>query len=495
MTKYLSLLLIFSTQLLAQPTHLEKNKYEKLTSYDELTEFIYQLDESSQLLKVDIIGKSVEGRNLYALKFSNSIFGDDTSKIKVLIFAQQHGNEQSGKEGSLLLARELIRTDNKYLFDKIDFALIPQMNPDGSEINVRRNANGADLNRNHLILTEPETIALHRLFNKYLFEATMDVHEYYPYTEDFISYGYIKYFDEQIGTTTNPNVSDEIRSISNNDFLPFIEKYLNKRNYSFHNYILGGPPGVELFRYSTYDINDGRQSLGIQNSFSFIQEGKNGKDSLDNINRRANGQALGMFGFLEFVYSQKDFIKIMVYEERNKLIQGYVPEKVAMQMEHVKTGDKLILNLYSIKAESDTNIIVTDFRPVVKSTYDVERPLGYLIPKSIIELYDWAVRQNLVISDFDFTQSQVIQEYFVHEIDSIDFEGDTVVNPEVELKVFRNKIDEQDYYFIPTNQLKNNLIVIAFEPKSMLGLHTYKEFEQLLKKNSDFPILRVVPDY
>ena len=76
------------------------------------------------------------------------------------------------------------------------------MNPDGSEINVRRNANGADLNRNHLILTEPETIALHRLFNKYLFEATMDVHEYYPYTEDFISYGYIKYFDEQIGTTT-----------------------------------------------------------------------------------------------------------------------------------------------------------------------------------------------------------------------------------------------------------------------------------------------------
>jgi len=492
MTKYFSLLLLFSTQLLAQPTPLEKNKYEKLTSYDELTEFIYQLDESSQLLKVDIIGKSVEGRNLYALKFSNSIFGEDTSKIKVLIFAQQHGNEQSGKEGSLLLARELIRPDNKYLFDKIDLALIPQMNPDGSEINVRRNANGADLNRNHLILTEPETIALHRLFNKYLFEATMDVHEYYPYTEDFISYGYIKYFDEQIGTTTNPNVSEKISSFSYEEYLPFIKKYLNERKFSFHNYIPGGPPDINLIRHSTYDINDGRQSLGIQNSFSFIQEGRNGRDSLDKIWRRTDGQAFGMFGFLEFVYSQKDIIKNMVHEERNKLIQGNLLEKVAIQMEHVKTGKNLDLSLFSLNTNSDTVIIVNDYRPMVKSIYDVERPLGYIIPKGITELYDWAIRQNLTITPFQLTPDKSIQEYYISSIDSIDFEGDTVVNPNVELREVVEKIIEEEYYFIPTNQLKNNLIVTALEPKSMLGLVTYKEFEHLLKAGEYFPVLRVV---
>ncbi|MBK6344422.1 MAG: hypothetical protein IPF68_00550 [Bacteroidales bacterium] len=62
----------------------------------------------------------------------------------------------------------------------MDFALIPQINPDGSEVNKRRNANDADLNRNHLILTEPETMALHNFFDKYRFEVTMDVHEYSP---------------------------------------------------------------------------------------------------------------------------------------------------------------------------------------------------------------------------------------------------------------------------------------------------------------------------
>src|SRR5512139_858119 len=220
--KKIFLLFLFSVSyLLPQQTPLEKNNYQKLTSYEELTNYIYQLDDKTDFLDVDIIGESVEGRNLYSLKFSKSEFGKDTSKIKVLIFAQQHGNEQSGKEGALILARELLRPENEDLFDIIDLVLIPQMNPDGSEINVRFNANGMDLNRNHLILTEPETIAMHKLFDEYLFEATMDVHEYYPYTEDYLQYGYIKYFDEQIGTTTNPNVSERIRNFSNAEYLPF----------------------------------------------------------------------------------------------------------------------------------------------------------------------------------------------------------------------------------------------------------------------------------
>jgi len=485
-------ILLFVISIFPQQTPLEKNNYKKLTSYDELTDFVHQLDDKSDYLNVEVIGKSLEGRNLYALKFSNSVFAEDTSKIKVLIFAQQHGDEQSGKEGALQLSSELLKPENIYLFEKIDFVLIPQMNPDGSEIDTRFNANGMDLNRNHLVLTEPETIAMHKLFDEYLFEATMDVHEYYPYTEEYLQYGYIKYFDEQVGTTTNPNVSERIRNFSNEEYLLFIESYLNERNYSFHNYIPGGPPEVNLIRYSTYDINDGRQSLGVQNSFSFIQEGKNGKDSIENIQKRAEGQFHGMLGFLGFVSMNKDRIKFMVIDERSKLISGEVSDSVAIQMEHVSNGEKIITPLRSLYSDSDSLITITDFRPVVKSIYDVDRPLGYLIPKNITELYDWALRQNLVISDLDITQDQVIQEYFVSKIDSIDFEGDTVVNPEVELKVFRNKIDEQDYYFVPTNQLKNNLIVIALEPKSMLGLVTYKQYEHLLKAGEYFPVLRVV---
>jgi hypothetical protein len=74
----------------------------------------------------------------------------------------------------------------------------------------------------------------------------------------------------------------------------------------------------------------------------------------------------------------------------------------------------------------------------------------------------------------------------------MDFERDTIVNPVVEVKEIPNTISEANYVFIPTEQIKNNMIVIALEPKSELGLVTYKNFEHLLKKGEYFPILRVI---
>ncbi|MCC7317435.1 MAG: DUF2817 domain-containing protein, partial [Bacteroidales bacterium] len=177
-----------------------------MTTYAVLQEKIQTLDQSSDVLSNEIIGTTPQGRNIVAMKFSKTVFGTDASKIKVLIFAQQHGNEQSGKEATLLLANWLLQPENSDLLKKMDVALIPQMNPDGSEINQRRNANGADLNRNHLVLSEPETQALHRFFDKYLFEVTLDVHEYSPYGEAWQQYGYRKNTAVALGNCTNPNV-------------------------------------------------------------------------------------------------------------------------------------------------------------------------------------------------------------------------------------------------------------------------------------------------
>jgi hypothetical protein len=500
MTKKILLIsLIHSTLILSQTllSPLEKNNYTKPTSYEELSNFVYALDQSSDLLTVEIIGKSVENRNLYVMKFSNSEFGADKSKIKVLIFAQQHGNEQSGKEGALLLAKELLEPKNKYLFDKIDFALVPQMNPDGSEKNKRRNANDMDLNRNHLILTEPETIALHKLFNQYLFEVTMDVHEYAPYGDTWKNYGYRFNNDEEVGTNTNINVSGEIRTLQKKEYLPYIKKYLNDRNFSFFEYSPGGPPEIDYIRQSTFDINDGRQSLGIQNTCSFIQEGLNGKDNFaDNLKKRTEGQMTGMLGLLEFSYNHKDEIKTIVEKEREKLVTNKVLQKVAIQLEHFFDGSKLELPLLSYYSNTDTVVTVTDYRPVVKSIYDVERPKGYLVPKRFNEIIEWADRQALKYSNYKISDGDRIEQYYISKIDSMDFERDIVVNPIVSTNEVSYKICEDEYFFIPTNQLKNNLIVIALEPKSELGLITYKKYEHLLKAGDSFPILRVVnPNY
>lgn len=474
-------------------TPLQKSDYKKVTSHVELTQFIKEVDEKSDLIKSEVLTKSIEGKELFAVYFSKNGFGKDESKIRVLIFAQQHGNEQSGKEGALLLINELLKPENQYLFDKIDFVLIPQMNPDGSDKNQRRNGNSMDLNRNHLILTEPETIALHKLFNKYLFEVTMDVHEYAPYGDTYKQYGYRHNDDEEIGVNTNINIDEKIRFMQKKVYVPYIGKYFKDRNFSFFEYSPGGPPEIDYIRHSTFDINDGRQSLGIQNTFSFIQEGLNGKDVfVDNIKHRSEGQMTGMLALLEFAYNHKDEIKNLVKDGRKNLVENKVSEQVAIQLDHFSDGSKLDLPLLSYYSNKDTVITVTDYRPVVKSIYDVKRPKGYLVPKKLKEIIDWADRHELNYYDYKKSDEDKIEQYYISGIDSMDFERDTIVNPIVEVKTIKNDLCADDYIFIPVNQLRNNMIVIALEPKSELGLVTYQQFEHLLKKGETFPILRVV---
>lgn len=464
-----------------------------ITSYGELQEKIQLLDQSSDVLNNEIIGTTTQGRNLVAMKFSKTAFGADASKIKVLIFAQQHGNEQSGKEASLLMADWLLQPENSDLLTKMDVAILPQMNPDGSEINHRRNANGADLNRNHLILSEPETQALHRFFDQYLFEVTLDVHEYSPFGEAWQQYGYRKNTAVALGNCTNPNVASSLRTFSEQETLPFIMKRLNGMGYSSFVYCPGGPPQLDYFRHSTFDINDGRQSFGIQQSLSFIQEGMNGSDMYaENLSFRAQSQMEGMKSLLLFVAQNKETILNTVANERSKTLQPQPGLKVALQAKHIGNGSVLALPLYSYRSGHDTLVMVEDYRSVVQSFTDVEQPLGYLIPKNQPDLLQWAERQALPQEPFALRNDLDIEQYYVHAIDSIDFEDELVADAIVERQAVSSNFNADDYVFYPCHHLKGKMMVIALEPKSMLGLVTYPSFASMLKAETFYPVLRVV---
>lgn len=466
---------------------------DQVTDYETLQRQIAMLDSATEQLHTEVIGHSVEGRNIVALKFSSGVFGADAHKLKVLLFAQQHGNEQSGKEGALLLANWLADTSHHNLFDKLDIALIPQVNPDGAVVNKRRNGNNADLNRNHLILTEPETKALHHFFDKYLFEVTLDVHEYSPYGEDWKQYGYRKNTDVALGSCTNPNVASGLRAFSDEEVLPFIMNRLQSNGFKSFVYCPGGPPEVEYIRHSTFDINDGRQSFGIQQTLSFIQEGMNGTDMFSqNMAFRARGQMEGMLSLLLFTDAHAAEIRELVHASRLKLFNHEHPHRLSVQAMHMPNGDKLQLPLFSYHMGIDTIVEVTDYRPVVRSITDVDMPVGYLIPKEDVQLIAWANRHDLLSSALTDTATVQFEQYFIHAIDSIDFEGDMVADAMAERQLLKSQPDLGNYQFYPTNQLKGRMLAIALEPKSMLGLITYPLFKQLLVPGKFYPVLRVV---
>jgi hypothetical protein len=77
----------------------------------------------------------------------------------VWIAGSVHGNEPSGADAGLRLLRELARRCHDPLLRRVAVVVMPIQNPDGHEAHTRTNANGFDLNRDWLAVTQPETEA------------------------------------------------------------------------------------------------------------------------------------------------------------------------------------------------------------------------------------------------------------------------------------------------------------------------------------------------
>ena len=465
------------------------NLDDKLTSYERLFEIVSKAEKTNHFIELDTLGISVENRIIPYLKISNDSF-DDAAKVNVMVFAQQHGNEQSGKEAALLLTEKIASGELDYLFEKINLILVPQMNPDGSEKDSRRNGSGIDLNRNHLLLSEPETIGLHKIFNEYLPEVTLDVHEYNPYSKSWMEEGYIKNFDEQLGVMTNPNIDKKLIGVAKNRVVPFIDSTVTENGFSFNEYILGGPPGIERMRFSTVDINDGRNSFGIYNTLSFILEGKNGKNSADNIDHRKRGQYFAIKGLLDFVYSNTREIKSAVHSSRGRLIDDGRSGKIVIRMEHVKGSNSIdSLSYLSLASERDTALFIPEFHDSVKTILSVDVPKAYLIHVSDSSLLSFLKHHSIKYEKYEPSSGDEIFQYKILSSEkSIDEELENYYVRVERVKLPPEKIT-QKYFSIPTDQKAGKMLVQALEPQSMLGLIQYEDFEYLLK--DDYSILRL----
>lgn len=104
------------------------------------------------IVRLTSLGASVQGRQLWMMKISkNPDVEEDEPEVKYI--AAMHGDEVVGKEMLVDLINLLVNgygTDPRLtaLVDRNEIWLLPSMNPDGTALNRRYNANNYDLNRN-----------------------------------------------------------------------------------------------------------------------------------------------------------------------------------------------------------------------------------------------------------------------------------------------------------------------------------------------------------
>jgi hypothetical protein len=486
---YLALVFIISAchhQPPESPSVLRNFTYPATSA--EIDGFCKKSARSSTNLQFEIFGKSDAGTDLVLIK-AISAKKTKTPRLRVLLFAQQHGNEVSGKEALLLLIHDIALDNKPQWLENMELWIIPQLNPDGGDRNERRNAKGIDLNRDHVVLQASETRAIHDLFHRINPHVTVDIHEYQPFRTSWEEFGGFKNFDIQVGIPTNINISPDIRNFAHDRILPEIEKHLNRKGFSFHNYLVGPVPIEGRTRHSTVDIDDGRQSFAILNTLSLIYEGINGRDGfIESLERRTYGQYEAVVAFLNFLHENTDQTISLVENARQKLRTSLPGEPVSIRMEHFPDGRSLSLPLTSSVTGNDTLVIVNNYHPVVKSTLEVKRPRGYLVPADDTLLLNFLETHRVeYIRNFS-SQNFRVKEYYVNRI--MMSEDEELENRFPEVTINAGKL-QADHLFIPIDQLHSNFLVSLFEPQSMLGLAQREGFEYLLKEKEVFPVLRV----
>lgn len=151
-----------SDKALGYPTHAK------------ITAFLKSIEKNyPNIAKLESIGKSVDGKDLWVLKISDNVNVDEVEP-EFKYISSMHGDEITGREMMQFLIKDIVEGYGKDkritdLVNNTELYIMPSMNPDGSKKKQRANANGYDLNRNFpnwddekstTATRQPETIAV-----------------------------------------------------------------------------------------------------------------------------------------------------------------------------------------------------------------------------------------------------------------------------------------------------------------------------------------------
>lgn len=481
-------------------TPLELNEYSRLTSHAEMMEYLQELEAESDILTISIIGQSVQGRDIPALYFSlDKEFGSRRDeKLVVLIYCQQHGNEPSSKEAALVVARDLIN-EEQHLLENLDLILVPMANPDGADMKQRRNANNMDLNRNHVILSEPESLALHSLFLKWMPEVTLDVHEFNASSKNWFAAGYMKDAEEMFDYVSNLNIAPEIIDLSSGSLLTEVGDKLKDKGFRFHRYTVGGPPNVSRIRHSTTNINDGRQSMGIYNTFSFIFEGKRFNDLVSNIERRTAGQTAAMQVFLDTMGEHFREIMNITHAARRDLLENPVPGEppIQLHMDYFADPERPTLNypVFDLMAWKHVVRTVGNYEPQVRTTQTITRPVAYIFSKDEERLIDLLSRHQIEMGRLADDTDIEVEIYRILKVTPIEEEDKPGEMVKVRTKT-KTLTLEWDSVVVYLQQRAGNLIPLLLEPQSSFGICTERSGREYrfdyLRSGRQYPIFRLM---
>ena len=399
-------------------TRAERTGYRETSSYAEVVDFLERAAATDPSVHYTTYGYTNEGRPL-PLAVVGDIADASPASVrasgKTVVYLQGniHAGEVCGKEALQMLLRDLTAGRHGEWRESLVLLIAPIYNADGNErvtltnrgrqhgpiggMGQRPNAQGYDLNRDHMKLDSPEARSVARLFSQYDPHVSVDLH-----TTNGTRHAYHLTYSPPL----HPNTPAGIDRFLRQGLLPNVTEAI-RQDHGWEYYYYGnafGPGGGERGWY-TFDHRPrfNNNYIGLRNRIAILSEAY----SYATFEERVLATLYFVEEILDYVNEHADEVRRIVAEadaatvvgtslalraapERSPepvdILMGAVTEEV-----HPLTGRPLLLR-------ADTQYVEAMYEYGTFAPALSERvPAGYLIPGDLQEVLTRLAAHGIVL--------------------------------------------------------------------------------------------------
>ncbi len=496
-------------------TVAERSGFTATARHADVMAIVAALRDASPLVRTGSLGRSLEGRELPLIIIADPPVATAeeaaaSGKLVVFAFANIHGGEVCGKEALPMLAREIVldaaAPQNRILIDNLVLAFAPIYNADGNErfskdnrpgqvgpeqgTGERANAQGLDLNRDHVKLDAPETRAMVAFLNEWNPHVIFDLH-----TTNGSIHRYTLTYDTPLNTASHPAPIAFLRDTLLPEATRRLEAGPGWKTFWYGNF------NREMTAWETYGCEPryAAHYHGLHNRMSILSEAYSNATYRDRV--------LCTRDFvrtcLEIAAQRRgEIMEILERAERETIAAAGNGEPVAIRHRMAASDEPVSVLGYAMDVNDRGRPVATDeerehvvqhfgrFEPAVS----VARPAAYLVPASLTDVVRTLHAHGVRMERLDQPRRMVVEATRVKALSRSPrpYQGRTLVSvDEVEAAAGEREI-EAGSLLVGLDQPLGSLIVALLEAQAEDGLAAWGLFEDHLVEGGEYPVLRVL---
>jgi hypothetical protein len=415
-------------------TKPEATNFEQTSRFEDVVSFLNELAKAApKTIKLKTFGATTENRALPLVVVGASDPTPEavrrTGKLRVYIQGNIHGGEVEGKESAQMLLRDLAAGEHQDWLKHMVLLVAPIYNADGNERfsltnrgrqhgpiggqGQRPNAQGLDLNRDHMKLDSPEARAVVKLMNDYDPHVSMDLH-----TTNGTRHAYYLTYSPPLNPATDPTITSLLR----NTWFPAITQSIRTKygwDYYYYGNVEGarGAGGERAWRSFDHRPRFNNNYIGLRNRFALLSEAfayATFKDRITATSRFVEEN-------LDFIAKNASRIRRIVADAdrravigqrlglRARMVKG--PEMVEVLMGEV-TQEKHPADGHIMELRKDVKIPekMADYG-TFEATETERVPTAYLIPLGHKEAVDLLVAHGILVERFAGKPTIEVEEF------------------------------------------------------------------------------------